>query len=222
MDELTRRKWDRASRTYDLMNGPGAERRWAPYKRRLFSLMWGRVLFVAVGTGRDIACFPPDREIVGIDISARMLDLARPRAAAYPGRLELRQADVHALADPPGSYDQVFTSCTFCSVPDPVAGLTALRRVLKPGGGLHMFEHTGSQFFPFSLMLHALTPLSRRAGPELDRDTVANVVRAGFRLRGVEPVYLDVVKMIHAVAPGRRPPGPDPPATTAPEPARTG
>ena len=50
MDSLNQRKWDRAARTYDFMNGIGAERRWEPYKRRLFSLMWGKVLFVAIGT----------------------------------------------------------------------------------------------------------------------------------------------------------------------------
>lgn len=200
MDLLTQRKWDGAARAYDLMNGYGPERRWAPFKRRLYSLMWGRVLFVAVGTGRDIAFFPPRQHIVAIDISARMLEKARPRAEAYPGTIELRHVDVHDL-DEPARYDQVFTSCTFCSVPDPVRGLESLRRALKPGGQLHMFEHTGSRYFPFNAMLNAMTPLVRRVGPELNRDTVGNVGRAGFHVRTVEPVYLDVVKMIHAVAP---------------------
>ena len=201
MDVLTRRKWDRAARAYDLVNGYGPERRWAPFKRRLFALMRGNVVFAAIGTGQDIQFFPPGRRITGIDISGRMLDAARPRAAAYPGALALRQVDVRHLDYPDGAFDQAFTSCTFCSVPQPVAGLRELRRVLKPGGELHMFEHTGSRFFPFSLMLHLMTPLSRRFGPELNRDTVANVAAAGFEIRAVEPVYLDVVKMIHAVAP---------------------
>lgn len=202
MDVLTRRKWDRAARAYDLVNGYGPERRWAPFKRRFFARMRGNVLFAAVGTGQDVQFFPPGRRITGIDISARMLEAARPRAAAYAGTLELRQIDVRDLDYPPGAFDQVFTSCTFCSVPQPVEGLRALRRVLKPGGPLYMFEHTGSRCFPFNLMLRAMTPLSRRFGPELDRDTVANAARAGFEIRAVEHVYLDVVKMIHAMAPG--------------------
>jgi hypothetical protein len=44
-----------------------------------------------------------------------------------------------------------------------------------------------------------MTPLCRRIGPELNRDTVGNVQKAGFRLRRVENVYLDVVKIIEAV-----------------------
>ena len=201
MDVLTSQKWDRAARSYDLMNGYGQELRWAPSKRRLFDRMRGRIIFASIGTGQDIRFFPPDRDITGIDISAGMLERARPRAAAYPGRLELRQIDVHELDYPDGWFDQAFTACTFCSVPRPADGLRMLRRVLKPGGELFMFEHTGSRYFPFNLMLNLMTPLSRRFGPEMNRDTVANVARAGFEIAAVEPVYLDVVKMIRAVAP---------------------
>jgi ubiquinone/menaquinone biosynthesis C-methylase UbiE len=202
VDILTREKWDRAARSYDLMNGYGQELRWAPAKRRLFERMRGRIIFASIGTGQDIQFFPPQRDITAIDISAGMLERARPRAAEYDGHLELRQIDVHELDYPDGSFDQAFTACTFCSVPRPVEGLRMLRRVLKPGGELCMFEHTGSRYFPFNLMLNLMTTLSRKFGPEMNRNTVANVTRAGFDVKAVEPVYLDVVKMIRAVAPG--------------------
>jgi len=102
MDVVTRRKWDNASRAFDLMNGYGPEKRWAPFKREFFDAMRGKILFLAVGTGLDIPFFPPDRDIVGIDISERMLERARPRADAYRGKLVLRQMDVHDLDDPDG------------------------------------------------------------------------------------------------------------------------
>ena len=116
-------------------------------------------------------------------------------------RLELHEMDVHELSFPSGSFDQVFTACTFCSVPDPVRGLEALRRVLKPGGELRMFEHTASRWFPFNVMLNAMTLLTRSWGPEMNRTTVANVESAGFRIREVNNLYLDVVKTITAEAP---------------------
>ncbi len=200
MDEATRNKWDFSAGFYDLL-AYGPERRWAPHKRELFANMRGKVLFVAVGTGQDIPFFPPDRDIVGIDISPRMLAKARTRAANYSGSLDLRVMDVHALEFPDDSFDQVVTSCTFCSVPDPVAGLRALRRVLKPGGMLYMFEHTGSHVFPFNLMLDVMTPLWKPIGPEMNRDTLANVEQAGFEIQQVNNVYLDVVKTIIARSP---------------------
>ncbi|MEE8582078.1 MAG: methyltransferase domain-containing protein [Myxococcota bacterium] len=201
MDVLTRVKWDRAAANFDLMSSRGPEWRWAPAKREFFSAMRGKILFLAVGTGLDIPFFPPDRDITGIDISPKMLELARPRAAAYSGKLELHEMDVHQMSFEPASFDQVFTSCTFCSVPDPVRGLEALRRVLRPGGELRMFEHTGSRYFPFNLMLHLMTPLSRRLGPDMNRPTVENVRRAGFQIVEVDRLYLDVVKRITAIAP---------------------
>lgn len=202
MDLVTQRKWDRAARHFDLMAGRGAEKRWAPAKRAFFAAMRpeARILFLAVGTGLDLAFFPPDCDITGIDISPAMLEQARPRAAHYAGRIELRQMDVHQMDFPDACFDQVFTSCTFCSVPRPIEGLRALHRVLKPGGELHMFEHTGSRWFPFNLVMHWMTPFSRLGGPEMNRDTVGNVLAAGFRLRAVHHVYLDVVKTIHALA----------------------
>jgi hypothetical protein len=47
-------------------------------------------------------------------------------------------------------------------------------------------------------MLHAMTPLSRRVGPDMNRNTVENVRRAGFRIVEVKHIYLDVVKTIKA------------------------
>lgn len=205
MDQLTRRKWDRLAAQFDLMTGYGAQQRWGPSKREFFSAMSGKVLFLAVGTGLDIPFFPPNQDIVGLDISPRMLERAEPRATAYSGNLELREMDVHDMSFAPGSFDQVFTSCTFCSVPEPVKGLEALRRVLKPGGELHMFEHTGSRYFPLNLTLDLMTLIFRRAGPDMNRPTLENVQRAGFIVREVNQLYLDVVKIIRAVAPETEP-----------------
>ena len=64
-----------------------------------------------------------------------------------------------------------------------------------------MFEHTGSRYYPFKLMMDLMTQLSRRIGPEMNRPTVANVEAAGFELRQVNHLFLDVVKTIRAVNP---------------------
>lgn len=195
------KKWDSAADLYDLTGSFGPEARWRPFKEALFSKMRGKVLFMAVGTGLDIACFPPGQDITGIDISPRMLEKAAPRIAAYSGQMTVHQMDVHEMNFADATFDQVFTACTFCSVPDPVAGLRALRRVLKPGGTLNMFEHTGSHTFPFNVMLNITNPLLRTLGPEVNRNTVANVRAAGFEVNRVNNIFLDVVKTIEATTP---------------------
>jgi hypothetical protein len=62
-----------------------------------------------------------------------------------------------------------------------------------------MFEHVRSKIGPFGILLDLMTPLSRRLGPDLNRDTVGNVQKAGFQIRREENVYLDIVKIIEAV-----------------------
>ena len=91
MDEMTRRKWDKAAPNFDLMASYGPEKRWEPFKRKLFANMGdGQILFLAVGTGLDVPFFPPGRNITGIDISSRMLDVAAERVGAYDGTLTTR------------------------------------------------------------------------------------------------------------------------------------
>lgn len=200
MDTITQRKWDKVAANFDLMAGFGPEKRWLPVKRELFGNMgFGNVLFLAVGTGLDIPAFPEGRNITGIDISQNMLDIAAERAAQYRGSLELHQADVHELPFADQQFDQIFTSCTFCSVPNPIEGMKSMQRVLKPGGDLFMFEHTGSRYQPFRAMMNLMTLVSRTFGPDMNRTTVENVVAAGYKLQKVTHVYMDVVKTIHAV-----------------------
>ncbi|NCF18173.1 MAG: methyltransferase domain-containing protein [Haliea sp.] len=201
MDSYTQAKWDKAAPTFDLMAGRGAEKRWRPFKVELFKQMEGRILFLALGTGLDIETFPAGRSITAIDISPRMLERAQSRIAAYDGAIDARVMDVHDLLFEDDSFDQVFTSCTFCSVPDPVGGLRSLRRVLQPGGELYMFEHTGSRYYPFKIMMEAMTILTSRFGPSMNRRTVDNVQAAGFQILEVNNLFLDVVKTIKAINP---------------------
>jgi len=197
-DRVTQEKWDAASRTFDLFTFAD-DRRLGPHKRRLFQKIRGATLMVAAGTGNDFKFFPPNLQLIAIDISPRMLERAARKAAAYQGSIDLREMDVCNLDFPAATFDTVATVCTFCSVPRPVVGLRELHRVLKPGGQILMFEHVRSAIGPFGILLDLMTPLSSRLGPDLNRDTVGHVQKAGFRLRRIENVYLDIVKMIEAV-----------------------
>lgn len=194
--------WDRISRTYDWRSWAD-ERRFGAAKAQLFSAMQGHCLMMAAGTGNDFRHFPPGLDIIAIDISPQMIERARPKANAYAGKLELRVADAQSLPFADGEFDTVATSCTFCSVPDPLQGLRELYRCLKPGGRLLMFEHVRSRLGPIAMAQDLMTPLARRFGPEMNRDTVGNVLRGGFEVLRETNVYLDVVKAIEARRPLR-------------------
>ncbi len=193
-------KWDNAAKSFDFMNG-GVERRYGEEKREWFSRSTGRTLLVAVGTGLDLQYFPPVQKIVGIDISEKMLEKAKMKLNNGRAEVELVRADVQKLGFADNSFDSVVSSCTFCSVPDPVMGLKELYRVLKPGGKLLMFEHVRSDIFWMGPMMDIMTIASRKFGPDLNRRTRENVVRAGFQLTREVNIYLDMVKLFEAVKP---------------------
>lgn len=198
--------WDLRARLYDVCES--SELRRGPYKDQIFRGMRGRVLFVAVGTGADIRHFPRDRRIIGVDISREMLRRAARRRSDYDGSLEFVQADATRLCFPDDVFDSVVTSCTMCSVPHPVRALRELHRVLRPGGQLLMFEHVRSRNVLLGLVLDLMTLWTRLAGTEMNRDTVGNVRKAGFRISRVESVYLDIILAIHADKPGGASNGP--------------
>ncbi|MBI4570200.1 MAG: class I SAM-dependent methyltransferase [Planctomycetes bacterium] len=189
-----RSAWDRRARFYDVCEG--ASRRHVPSKQALFADMRGRVLVVAVGTGADVRCFPPGLEITAIDISPAMLRRAEGRARAYRGKITLEEGDAMNLRFAADSFDTVVTSCTMCSVPDPVRGLRELHRVLRPDGRLLMFEHVRSRNRLLGCMLDIMTLMTRWGGTEMNRDTIRNAQAAGFTLTSVESVYQDIILAI--------------------------
>lgn len=195
------KKWDRASKSFDRFTG-GEKKRYGSFKRGLFAKAEGKIMLVAAGTGQDFVFFPPGLDITAIDFSPKMVEKAKEKAALYDGDLKVVLADVHELKFPENSFDSVVTSCTFCSVPDPVKGFREIRRVLKPDGKLLMFEHVRPQSFLLGRMMDFVTPLVKRFGPELNRQTAENARMARFKITREFNVYLDMVKLFEAVPTG--------------------
>ena len=189
--------WNLRAKIYDFCEGSGLRRGHA--KTELFAEMDGRVLFAAVGTGADILHFPARASVVAIDINPEMLRRAAGRQKAFQGSLDLVEADLMRLPFSDEAFDMVATSCTMCSVPDPVCALRELHRVLKPEGRLLMFEHVRSQNPVLGMTLDLMTLWTRRAGTEMNRNTIANAQRAGFQITQIQSVYLDIILAIHGV-----------------------
>lgn len=196
---LVRRRYDRVARIYDFIDGPMELMAHVWRARQWAAIGEGYVLEVGVGTGKSLPFHPPTADVTAIDISPRMLDRARRRAARLGSKAELRVADVQALPFPDASFDFVVATFVFCSVPDPVMGLREIRRVLRPNGRLSMIEHVLSRRWWLAPILKALDPVTTVLwGAHLTRDTVANVARAGFSNVASRDLALDFVKAIDA------------------------
>lgn len=110
-------------------------------RRRLLAGLSGRVLEIGVGTGANLALYPPEVELWAVDVSGEMLARAQARAEALGRRVILNAMDAAELAFPAASFDAVVSTLTLCSPPAPAAVLAEIARVCRPGGTLRLMEH---------------------------------------------------------------------------------
>lgn len=156
-----------------LLFGDG--RRWACARAS------GRVLEVAVGTGRNLACYPADVQLTGVELSPAMLTQAQARAEALHRRVDLRFGDAQHLTFPDATFDTVLATLTLCSIPDDQAAVREMARVLRPGGRLVLLDHVASPTHPVRAVQRLLDPLLVRfQGDHLLRQPERAVRSAGL------------------------------------------
>lgn len=87
--------------------------------------------------------------------------------------------------------DTVVSTWTLCTIPDPVAALSEMRRVLKPEGRLIFIEHGRSPDPRVRAWQERLTPLWRRLGGgcNLNRKIDELIVDAGLTITRLETGY---------------------------------
>ena len=185
----TRRRYQRLSPLYDVMEGI-SERRHHPWREKIWSMVPGHhILEIGIGTGKNMQFYPAGISITGIDITPGMLQRAQKRAGELrlSSIVELNLGDVQQLDFPDGKFDSAVATFVFCSVSDPVLGLCELKRVVKPGGHVLLLEHMRSLNPLLGAVMDILNPLIvRMMGANINRRTVENVHKAGLEIEQVE------------------------------------
>ncbi len=121
----------------------------------------GKVLEVGIGTGLNLAYYDASRttHICGLDPSPEMNRLTRKRATAIRIPVESVTLSAERIESEDSSFDTVVSTFTLCTIPDSVAALREMRRVLKPSGEFLFCEHGQAPDVGVHRWQDRLTPL---------------------------------------------------------------
>ena len=154
----------------------------------------GRVLEIGIGSGLNLSFYDPAKVsvIVGVDPSAAMQALAQQRAAQISIPVEMIALELGQIQAADASFDSIVCTFTLCTIPDAMAALQEMRRVLKPGGKLLFSEHGLAPDLPVVRWQNRLTPLWKpfSGGCHLNRDIPALIRAGGFSIGQLDSSYL--------------------------------
>ncbi|MFW2330966.1 MAG: class I SAM-dependent methyltransferase [Nitrospinota bacterium] len=101
-----------------------------------------RVLDVGIGTGLTLSLYPKMCEVIGIDLSIKMLDQAKKKVKQLEmENVTLIEMDACNLAFKDNSFDYAIATHIISVVPNPMKLMNEMRRVCKPDGKLALVNH---------------------------------------------------------------------------------
>jgi len=140
--ERVRQAWDERAERWDAMAEANAA---APDRAADLDRTWdalrlrpgARLLDAGCGAGQFAIAFAERGcRVTAVDLSPRMIELARGHAERSGVAVEWRVGDLARIADPLAVYDAIHARVALQFVPDIPAALREFRRLLRPGGRL--------------------------------------------------------------------------------------
>lgn len=154
--ERVEEMFDSIATRYDLLNkvlSAGIDKSWRKKAiDELLAIKPNAILDIATGTA-DLAleCMRlKPAEIIGIDISNKMLDIGRHKimAKGYQGIIRLEQADSEQLPYDEARFDAITVAFGVRNFEHLEEGLKEMYRVLRPGGKVVILEFSQPDRFP--------------------------------------------------------------------------
>jgi phosphatidylethanolamine/phosphatidyl-N-methylethanolamine N-methyltransferase len=123
------------------------------------------ILEVGIGTGLNLPLYPRHCRVTGIDLSEEMLEKAQEKVVDLRlGNVTLKAMDATVMDLGENEFDSAVATYTISAVPDPVAVLREMKRVVKTGGNLIMLNHFRSQRPVIGRLEDLVAPVCTRLG----------------------------------------------------------
>lgn len=163
-------------------------------RRLVVPRAFGLVLEVGFGSGLNLPHYDRSsvKQVWALEPSAPMRALAAPGIAASGLDVRLLDMPGEELPLPDQSVDSVVVTYSLCTIPDAMAALRQMHRVLRPRGSLLFSEHGAAPDARVRRWQDRLDGLWGRCagGCHLNREVASMITSAGFRMDWMESAYL--------------------------------
>jgi ubiquinone/menaquinone biosynthesis C-methylase UbiE len=163
-----------------------------PVRSRVCADLKGEVVEIGFGTGHNLPFMPADvTSLRAVEPAGLGVRLAADRVAAAPFPVEVVGLDGQRLPLDDDSADCVLCTWSLCTIPDAVAAVREVRRVLRPGGRLHFVEHGVAPDAKVRAWQDRLNGFQQRiaGGCNLNRDIPSLIEAGGMRIASLETYY---------------------------------
>jgi len=173
-------------------------------RRELLAGLSGRVIEMGAGNGLNFAHYPAEvEELIAIEPEPYLRARAMEAAQRALVTIQVREGSASRIPAEDCAFDAAVVSGVLCSVPDPEAALSELRRVLRRGGELRFYEHVRAGGSTRAFYQDAVNLVWPRlmGGCHPNRDTTAAIERAGFSIASCRRFMFPTRAYVSPVAP---------------------
>lgn len=160
-------------------------------RARVCAGLRGDIVEIGYGSGLNQPHLPPQvSSVSALEPSPVALRLAARRRAGSTVPVVVIGEDAQRIPCPDDHFDAALSTWTLCGIPDPLAALGEVRRVLRPGGVLHFVEHGLAPDEVVVRWQRRGNALNKRlAGCVLDRDVETLLATSGLGLLSLRTSY---------------------------------
>ena len=194
-------KYGKIARFYDFCLGIFEVFGMSGLRRKLIEKASGKVLEIGIGTARNLKYYNEECEIIGIDYSKEMLEIAKKKADRLGMKIKLKKMNAEKLEFRKGEFDTIVDTLGLCTYPNPIKALREMKRVCKKNGRILLLEHgISNNKFVEKLQKRREEKHYKQLGCSLLRNHEELVRKVGLKIIKLERKFFGIFYLIEARA----------------------